>query len=96
MNTNLIRQYRAQLFDENGTTTITSASLADCQRKVASVLGTKPRYEEQGSESNTQSIFSPSHFDGKQPVGWIVEMEVPAVLGVKSVTENRIAAQRAA
>lgn len=95
-NLNLTRQYRAQLFDQNGTVTITSASLNDCQKKIANILGGTPRYEQHEGDSNTQSIFSNTHLQGKQPVGWIVEMEVPEVLGVKQVTETRFAAQRAA
>jgi hypothetical protein len=96
MNENkLVRQYRAQLFDQEGTITITSASLSDANKKIASVLGSGFRIDQQ-KDSKTQLVYTKNHFDGKQPCGWLIEMEVPAVLSVKEVTENRLATQQAA
>jgi hypothetical protein len=93
---NTVRQYRAQLFDADSTITITSTNSADVSKKIQSILGGTPRFVSTDGDGNVQAIFHDAHLKGTQPCGWIAEWTVPEVLSVKNLTDQRMAAQRAA
>ncbi len=77
MHDDLVRQYRAELHDENGITVITSANLTDAQRKIHNLLDDDPRFEQSGTQ--TQIVMDRK---GGKVLGWITEQEVPYSLSV--------------
>lgn len=72
------REYRAELTDENGTTTIRTISLGDAQKKLDSLLNGTAHFEQQ--DVHMQFVRDRK---GGAVVGWITEMQIPEVLSVK-------------
>ena len=107
MNTQSTKEYRAKLVLANNTIcSITGSDQRSVQETVQDLfLNQKTlsinmkahalRFEESQS-SPTQFIFHESYLNGEQPVGSLAEYEVPNPLSVKSITEHRLSAQRAA
>lgn len=97
MDPNLTPQYRAQIFipGSKSLVTITGSNPQDVQGPVSVLLRNKARFEPQG-KSNTILVFSTEHFEGKQPVGWIADYEVPMEMSTAALTEHRLSVQRAA
>lgn len=91
MNNNLVRQYRAELFDENSKVVITSNTLLDVQTKVGNILDSEPRFEQKNT--HTQVILDRK---GGAVVGWINELEVPAIMALRPAAENRELSQQEA
>lgn len=52
------------------------------------------RFED--TENNSSLIFHNSYLDGNQPLGWIAEYDVPGVMSVQAITEQRFRAQKVA
>lgn len=85
----LIQEYRAQLTTHNPTcvVSITGATAQDVQNTISTLLKGKSRFENQ---QNTVLVFNAEHFEGKQPIGWIAEYEVPEQMSVQTTTSHRL------
>lgn len=99
-NNEVATNYRAELtFDDESTCTVTASSLDTVKHKIQKLLpGPKLRFELYAgqNEQGGMKIFHDSHFDAKQPIGWIASYDIPLNLSVQSVTQARLGQQRAA
>jgi len=77
MTTKIVREYQANLTLTNDTTcTFKGSCLEDIESNISMLLKGGPvRYETR--EGNSILIYHDSHSASKEPLGWIVEYEVP-------------------
>lgn len=103
---NLNTEYRAKLTLTNHVIcSITGSDRAAVQETVQNLFTTqhgltpvqrgKPlRFEE--TENNSTLIFHDSHMEGRQPLGWISEYDIPTEMSVRTISEQRFKAQKVA
>ncbi len=103
-NTQTARQYRAHLTLHNGNLcTVNGPELKEVEQSVQNIIlgqaqiplaaKAKPvRFEQQ--TDNSTFIFHESYQTGQEPLGWIVESEVPLSMSVKRLIEQRREAQQ--
>ena len=106
MQPKLDTEYRAKLaLNNNVVCSITGSDRKAVQDTVHSLITQQShltaqqkqnpvRFED--TENNSTLIFHNSYFEGKQPMGWIAEYDVPGVMSVQAMTEQCFRAQKAA
>jgi len=96
-NVQFVTQYRAEItLDPETTCVFNSTNEEALLKNIRNVLGgDEPRIEASG-QGTTDLVYHHSHFNGRQPVGWIAELSIPQPMSVKNITETRFAAQKAA
>lgn len=84
-------EYRAQLTltQPRCVVTITGSSPADVQNTVTGLLRGKTRFDA-GQNERTILVFNDQHHDGEQPIGWIIEYQVPNAMSVRASVDHRI------
>lgn len=75
--------------------TLNANNPQDVQGPISSLLSHKARFEAQ-PKSDTILVFSDEHFGGKEPIGCIVDYEIPGSLNRLRYPEMKQAVQRAA
>ena len=84
----LVEQYRAEVNHHNMQVTLTGPTKAGIEHNLRAMLETKGVTVKFQDTGQTTLIFTTTHKEGTEPIGWIALARVPTNLSVEYLQKN--------